>query len=60
MRIIHAVRVMMMSDLNPSLEKHVPCNDYYYLTEDLRLHYNAWEKEKREREKEINSKGVGK
>ena len=49
----------MMSDrLNPSLEKHVPCNDYYYLTEDLRLHYNAWDREKRNREKEINSKGV--
>jgi hypothetical protein len=50
-----------MSDrINPSLEKHVPCNDYYYQQEELRMHYNYWRKQEQERVKEINSEGVKK
>jgi hypothetical protein len=44
--------------IDPSIEKRTPCNDYYYQQEELRIHYSYWQKEEKERIKEINSKGV--
>jgi hypothetical protein len=44
--------------IDPSIEKRSACNDYYYQGIELQIHYNAWEKEKKERVKEINSEGV--
>jgi hypothetical protein len=44
--------------IDPSIEKRSPCNDYYYTRERELIHYGYWQKEEKERVKEINSEGV--